>query len=159
MDEELIQYVWHRLDKSAGPNECWPWPGVQNGHGYGRLTWHHESYAIHRVVYEMFNEPIPPGQNVCHSCDNPICSNPRHLWLGTLSDNMLDMYLKGRAKFYSSRPGTQNLKAKLTEADVLAIRAAFASDNPPTKNGTAREYGVSRTLIQRVVARVCWTHI
>jgi hypothetical protein len=74
-----------------GP-ECWDWMGTKNNHGYGRLG----SIYAHRVSYERTFGPIPKGMHVLHRCDNPPCTNPSHLMIGTHRDNMADMRLKGR---------------------------------------------------------------
>lgn len=59
-----------------------------------------KSPHAHRVAYAVFRGPIPPGMSVCHSCDNPGCVEPGHLWLGTNSDNSLDAWQKGRVLNY-----------------------------------------------------------
>ena len=83
--------LWERLDKSSA---CWTWTGKRYPTGYGRFGKH---YA-HRVAYELAYGPIPEGMHVCHSCDNPPCCNPAHLWIGTPKDNMQDRERKGRGK-------------------------------------------------------------
>lgn len=89
---------WSRVDK-RGPDECWEWRGARNENGYGWLnTVASPSMLANRVAYH-FATGIDPGPLlVCHSCDNPPCCNPRHLWLGTHSDNMADMHAKGRRR-------------------------------------------------------------
>lgn len=75
-----------------GP-ECWGWTGGTNNHGYARMS---KIYA-HRISYELTFGTIPEGLHVLHRCDNPPCTNPSHLMLGTHQDNMDDMKRKGRA--------------------------------------------------------------
>lgn len=87
---------------------------------------------------------------VCHSCDNPSCCNPEHLFLGTALDNKADCVSKGRHVKGSS----VFWKAKLTEDDVLTIRA----DNR-TSYAVAEQYGVSATLVQQIRKRNVWKHV
>lgn len=72
--------------------ECWGWAGTKNNHGYGKLG---KLYA-HRVSYERLFGPIPAGMEILHRCDNPPCTNPSHLMVGTHADNMADWRAKRR---------------------------------------------------------------
>lgn len=87
------------IDRSPGSTDCWPWRGQLGGGGYGRVHWLGHSLRAHRKAYELLVGPIPSGLHVCHSCDNPPCCNPAHLWLGTDADNLADMRAKGRRRY------------------------------------------------------------
>ena len=78
-------------------DECWPFKGRLN-HGYGVVDCSGRHLLAHRVVFQVIKQIDPAGLVVCHSCDNPICCNPGHLWLGTQADNLRDMWAKGRGK-------------------------------------------------------------
>lgn len=77
---------------------CWEWQACTNNIGYGFIRDSGKMRTAHRVSYELFKGLIPAGKIVCHTCDNPKCVNPDHLWIGTNKDNYDDMVRKGRAK-------------------------------------------------------------
>jgi hypothetical protein len=90
---------WEKVDKPGGADACWLWTGTPDVNGYGKLWWFdhtNKGKFAHRISWELHNGPIPDGLFVLHSCDNPPCVNPKHLFLGTQLDNMRDMVAKGR---------------------------------------------------------------
>lgn len=90
--------LWAKIDKRS-PDECWLWTAATNSGGYGHVRIGgragHNITAT-RLMVEMLGVEIPPGFDVCHTCDNRRCVNPKHLWLGTRSQNIQDMHDKGR---------------------------------------------------------------
>lgn len=91
-----------RVDRSMGQGpagDCHEFAGVRNDAGYGLARHRGHNYRVHRIAYEAANGPIPDGFHVCHSCDNPPCCNPAHLWLGTDLDNAMDKIRKGRGGY------------------------------------------------------------
>lgn len=133
---------------------CWLWTGYCS-HGYGIIWKKHEGrthpYGAHRAFYERFVGEVPPGLYVLHRCDVPCCVNPAHLFVGTHRENMEDMARKGR---HADCRGERQPNAKLTTADVIAIRA--------DRRGVveiARAYGVRDSTISNIIAGKRWAHI
>lgn len=140
---------WSHVDKSGGPNACWPWTGFCTAYGYGSSRLNSQTTCTHRIAWIITHGPIPAGLFVCHRCDNPPCCNPGHFFLGTQADNIADRDAKGRTavgprngtKVHPERiaRGEQVYGAKLTDEQVLSIRldsrtlAAIASDYHVTK--------------------------
>ena len=153
----LIDRFWSRVDKSG---DCWVWTAATTNGGYGVIRDTGRNGKIiraHRLSWELHNGPIPAGIEVCHRCDNPPCVNPAHLFLGTHQDNVTDTVNKGRASGGAPR-GSLHPKAKLTEAQVLDIRAAHAA-GAASQRQLARKYGVDRKAIQQVIRRKTWIHV
>jgi hypothetical protein len=92
----LEDRFWEKVDK-RGVEDCWLWTG-SNDTRYGQIWFRGKALKASRVAWELTRGPIPPGMQVCHTCDNPPCVNPSHLWLGTMSDNIRDAVCKGRVK-------------------------------------------------------------
>lgn len=107
-------------DEATG---CLLWQRSKSAAGYGNLTYQGVQVYAHRMAWEAANgSPIPSGMLVCHHCDVRSCIEPSHLFLGSHQDNMTDMVAKKRHAF-----GDKVSSAKLTTADVLAIREMDAS--------------------------------
>lgn len=79
-----------------GANECWEWKWHRNKKGYGKVSTGKKCHQAHRVSYRVFRGKVRKDLLVCHTCDNPPCINPRHLFLGTNQDNVNDREQKGR---------------------------------------------------------------
>lgn len=88
---------WSRVDQSGGPDACWPWTGCTKPGGYGFIMHKRRARLTHRVALSGSLD-VQPGMMACHSCDNPICCNPAHLFWGTAQDNSDDCAAKGRKR-------------------------------------------------------------
>jgi HNH endonuclease len=141
-----------KVDRSGGPDACHPWTG-STSHGYGMVTVNRRTFRAHRVAYELYVGPIPDGLLIRHTCDNPACCNPRHLLTGTDLDNKWDSIERGRHNF-----GKKNGSARLTDEQVLAIRAQYASGRYLLRELGAI-YGVSRVHVGRIVHGKKWAHL
>ena len=151
-DRQLCN-LWAKIDE-GGPDDCWNWTGGCNSAGYGMFGLGCSSmYLAHRIAY--FLAKGDPGKLcVCHSCDNPKCCNPTHLFLGTRADNNRDMAEKGRAT-----SGEKNPHSILTLAQVTEIKTTLK--DPPLGMGSAlaRKYGVSTATISRIKTGKRWGHV
>lgn len=104
----------------GGPNDCWLWQrSVSAGDGYPKMTVGRRTCSVHRLVCELVHGGAPEGAEAMHSCDVPVCCNPRHLSWGSRSQNRRDMVRRGRSTF-----GERNASAKLSEADARLIAAS-----------------------------------
>jgi hypothetical protein len=133
------------LDAGTG---CIVWTGPLDKYGYGRITVSNRPRRAHVVAYEEWRGPRG-GLHVLHDCDNRRCINAAHLFLGTNADNTADRNAKGR-----QARGEGHARAKLTEGDVLAIRASAV---PHTV--LAAHYGVGETAISNIRNRRSWKHV
>lgn len=140
---------------------CWLWGGAINDKGYGQI---YDGYSVkyaHRISYKIYKGEIPKGLLVCHHCDNPICVNPEHLFLGTHKDNNMDMIRKGRdskeyLKNFKSGPGELAPSSKLTNEEVLEIREMWKEKSVVK---IAQILGISKHTIHSIVYRRSWKHI
>ena len=123
----------------------------KDGYGWQRALGERKA---HRVAWVKANGPIPKGMLVCHSCDNPSCINPDHLWLGTPKQNMEDKQRKGRGRYtgHDCR-GESNPNSRLTQEQVNEIRAKYRWGLGPV---LAKEYGVGAFMITRIIRNEAW---
>jgi hypothetical protein len=134
---------------------CWNWrfakprlhPPRANTFNYlGKVM------TAYRASYLMNVGPIPDGMLVCHSCDNGMCVNPDHLWLGTHADNTNDAIRKGRA---NTPHGVAKPNSKLNPEKVREIRALLATGGR-SQRSIAREYGINHSTLQDLVNGITW---
>lgn len=144
---------WQKVDKSAGPDACWPWTGARTSWNYGHFNSKtHGEYMAHRLAWELANGRKPPAgvQNgtVMHTCDNPPCCNPAHLVLGTHVENMQQMTDRGRRALAT--------RAKITPDQVIQIRKDYGRVD--TKALSAK-YGLKRNTIYLIASGRTWRHV
>lgn len=158
----LSERLSGKVDKSPGlgPNgDCWEWRGYVHPTGYGQIGRGAAGEGVihtHRAAYMVAKGEIPDGLWVLHTCDNRLCCNPDHLWLGTPKQNTQDMIAKGRRRKASDTPRGEDVSlAKLTEEMVRAMRA----EPPMTFRALGEKYGVTAATANKVILRRTWTHI
>ena len=133
---------------------CWVWTSNRDRYGYGRFHGAVDGVLTkfaHRYSYMLHRGPIPNGMLVCHSCDNPPCVNPDHLFLGSEEDNMRDKIAKGR---HVHPFGQDAPRAVLTEEQVRDILI-----DPRPHTAIAADYGVKGSTIGSIKQRISWSHI
>jgi len=162
MDARVTARLWAKVDKNgptvshvADLGSCWMWTDKPNNAGYGCMRVGRKTFLAHRLAWRACYGVIPDGMCVCHRCDNPLCLCPKHLFLGTRFDNNQDKVTKGRQ---SSVVGELNPRARLTETDVLSIRALYAAGNVTHKE-LARVFCVSVASICMITTRRNWSHL
>ena len=152
----LADRFWPKVDK-RGPDECWPWTAYISpyiGYGWmGRGGRGNGGLNSHRASWEVHFGPVPDGLCVLHKCDNRVCVNPAHLFLGTKGDNMRDCIKKGRYRNGYLR-GEASPLAKLTEVQVREILADSRKSSE-----IARAYNVSHAAIWMIKTRRKWRHV
>lgn len=160
---DIAPRLLNRVDRSGGPESCWPFTGCTSGGrcgGYGQLTVARKRILAHRLAWEIaFGDP--GDQHVLHRCDNPPCCNPAHLFLGTHADNLRDCVSKGR-NFAAVYPhliarGEAHQNSKLTDNDVRRIR--MLANAGELHRVIAKQFGVNRSTVTQIAARKGWTHI
>lgn len=142
----MNEKFWAKIEKRA--DGCWVWLGAPNKDGYGAYQAGEYRYA-HRFAWEERHGKIPKGIVVCHHCDNRLCCNADHLFLGTHADNVADKVRKGR-----QAKGTQNGRTKLTED---AVRLIFADER--AVGVLAREHAVDPRAIRAIKNGETWRYL
>lgn len=152
--KSLAERFWAKVDKSAGPDACWPWTACLSIDGYGHFKIESSVRTAHSVALELHAGDRPLGLEAMHSCDNPPCCNPLHLSWGTRQRNIDDKCAKGRQ---ARLIGEAHPAAKLTATKVLELRARYVPRHPQHgASAIARELGMSQYAISQAVTGRGW---
>ena len=144
---------WTYVDEK-GEDECWGWKNkVDKTRLYPRIWACGVGVNANRISWNLHNGPIPDGLCVCHTCDNPICTNPKHLFLGTYNENNQDKCRKGRQP-----RGESTGAAKLTEVQVLEILTKYIPWKYSTRK-LAKEYSVAHSSIVAIINKRKWKYL
>lgn len=134
-------------------DECWSWKDSLS-EKYGVVICGGKKIRAHRLSWLVHFGELTSDQCVLHSCDNPPCSNPKHLFLGTRADNNKDMVNKKRNK---GNAGSSNGRATITESIVVELKRLLSFGESPTK--LSHDFNISRTIIYSIKYGVTWSHI
>ena len=155
MSEEIHSDLRRRLLAKVivphDPEACWGWTGAVNSHGRAHMQadrrglWSNAS----RIAYRVLVGAVPEGLFVLHTCDNPLCCNPRHLYAGTPAQNNADMANRGRSTRGERHPGR-----KISADDARAIRASTERSRV-----LADRYGLSMSHIAHIRKGDFWKEV
>lgn len=147
--ERIKNHYTKKVIKKRG---CWGWRGSLDKNGYPQIGAGSKKLKGHRISYEIHKGEIPKGRQVCHTCDNPTCTNPDHLWLGSIKENNEDRIIKGRCSKGEERPN-----AKLKDCDIREIRKMLKIG--VSKAALARKYKISYTTVYLIEKKKTWRHV
>ena len=144
-------YFWQQCAMTANPEICWPWQRGCQSDGYGTVRFQGKTLLAHRVAWLLWGNELPAGKEVLHTCDNPPCVNPFHLYLGTQLENMRDRKERGRFT------GEDMSNARWTTAQVSAMRAAYADGMRVCD--IAKQYGLGDARASEIIHGKAYAHV
>jgi len=144
VEHSLADRFWEHVDIKTD-EECWEWTGSKTTAGYGHMYWDGEQRYAHRLSIELSGRDLPKGWHACHTCDNPGCVNPQHLFPGTPRTNVQDMVSKQRHYH-----GDNHHNAKIKKTDVVIIRQLAEDGVFLTR--IAEQFGVTSGYISEIVS-------
>ncbi len=133
---------------SSNQNGCILWNGSKMQNGYGEIFFYKRRRYAHRVCYEIHKGSIPKGMYICHKCDNRLCVNIEHLFLGTPTQNAHDMIQKNRHNWEAMIRGTREKIAKLKDYDVINVKKLLLAGI--SRRAIAKKYSVCKGTIDNV---------
>lgn len=144
----LNNRFWDKVERT---NTCWNWIGSLTDRGYGEFVVNKKKRKAHILSWMDFHQADTNGLCVCHTCDNPKCVNPEHLYLGTPQDNMNDKVARNRQ---SKMPGESHPMAKLSREDIINIR-----NDRRSSRDIGKEYGISHSHVLRIKKGEKWNSV
>lgn len=152
---ETREKIW--IEKVKKTERYWLWTGnllQKEKRPYGRIMIDGVRYSAHRLSYEMYKGDIPSKDMfICHTCDNPRCVNPDHLFLGSIYDNIMDCIAKNRHT-KAAKHGSR----RFSPEDILEMRRIY-NDGEMNQREIAELYGIQRSYCTRIINRTCWNSV
>lgn len=138
---------WDKVDV-GDDDECWMWTAGTRGNGYGAFCYEGKNHYPHRLVIYFVDGYYPSGdETACHFCDEPLCVNPRHIFVATHAENAFDASVKGRAY---SPSGADHGQSKLSDEDVCTLRQDFI-DEKATVDDLASRFDVTAHYVEQII--------
>jgi hypothetical protein len=153
-EQKSIRF-WSKVMYPEDQSYCWLWAGAVSKSGYGNYY----NTGTHRFAYRDAKGAIPKGCVIMHSCDNKLCVNPNHLSIGTYKDNSIDMRNKKRNAVFK---GESHGNSKLTEADVIYIKAIYKKGNrwnPGNADDLAARFNITKNYVSELCRGYKWKHL
>jgi len=151
--DDIIRF-WGKIDVKS-KEECWNWKGSLNSqNGYGRFGIQNSYYITSRIAYWIYYNIDPEFKLVCHSCNNTLCCNPNHLYLGTQSENIQQSFNELR----SIHRGSFNSCAKLNEIKAKQIRNLLENTSL-TLREIGEKFGIAISTVGHIKYSQNWTHV
>lgn len=153
----VMDRFMERIDNHE-PDRCWNWTGHKAGGAlkYGRFFYDGRLQQANRVSYMIHIGPIPDGMEVCHNCDNSLCVNPHHLWVGTHQQNLQDCSRKGR--IVTSLPSSGKYNRQKLDADQV-LEVVDLLKQGWTHGALGERFGVSQTAITHINLGITFAYI
>ena len=152
-DKTLLNRFESRINRTE---KCWLWLGKPDHWGYGSIWVSIHEIKVHRLAWALHTQQDPIGNCVLHHCDNRLCVNPAHLFLGTHIENIEDRHHKGRSRG-GALHGESHPNAHLKAEDVLKIRQE-RKDGVPARQ-IAKNWGVHFQTVYRICHKQRWAHL
>jgi hypothetical protein len=152
---DLKKQFFKHVDKNNSPIGCWNWIGAKSDGGYGKMRRGAKFEYAHRISFKiMYGDMINEKPCVCHKCDNRLCVNPLHLFLGTMKDNNDDKINKNRQ---SKLKGEKNPNSLLNEIQVKEIRLKLMQGF--SNKELALIYSINNRTISAIKHRKIWDSV
>lgn len=156
-----LDRFWSKVDV-RGPEDCWEWKKARYHDDYGMLgltksDGRKGTMRAHAFALVLATGEDQGGRFALHTCDNPPCCNPAHLYWGNQKRNIKDMDDRGRGR-RPILPGSTNGRSKLTEQDVVHVRGAYAT-GMVSQRDLAAHYGVTQMVVSFAIRGLTWSHV